>query len=336
MDFALDESQVLLQDSLRTLLEGACPTSLVREAADDRRVASSLDEHLASWVELAQGPAVDLCICFEQLGAFAAPGAFAPTTLLFTPLLEAAGHPLAERAFRGEVRGTVALADRSGRWAVHDDPLKCFVWEPTLADFVAVLHRYRGSNRLAVVERLSAPVTVTATLDLSREFGTLDASSLGEVDWSEVRDEALESVLRVATVATAADMIGTAKTILDKTIEYAAQRIQFDRPIGSFQAVKHKLADMALAYERAWSAVYYSAMCIDADDPLAARSVHVAKASAGSAATLCAKDGLQIHGGIGYTWENDLHLYVRRVYGSESMFGTTQMHEDEAGRDLLV
>ena len=112
-------------------------------------------------------------------------------------------------------------------------------------------------------------------------------------------------------------MVGTARRLFDMTLAYAKERYQFDVPIGSFQAIQHKLADMALDVERAWSAVYYAAMTIDADDADRHRAVHVAKAAAGEAAKRAAKDGIQIHGGIGYTWEHDLHLFIRRAYGSE-------------------
>ena len=110
--------------------------------------------------------------------------------------------------------------------------------------------------------------------------------------------------------------------------------MQFDVPIGSFQAIQHKLADMALDLERASSAVHYAAMTIDADDADRHRAVHVAKAAAGDAAKRCAKDGIQIHGGIGYTWEHDLHLFIRRAYASESCFGTSDWHHDRLA-DLL-
>ena len=102
------------------------------------------------------------------------------------------------------------------------------------------------------------------------------------------------------------------------TLQYAKDRHQFGVPIGSFQAVQHKLADMSLDVERAWSAVYFAAMTIDADDADRHRAVHVAKAAAGEAAKRAAKDGIQIHGGIGYTWEHDLHLFMRRAFALRS------------------
>ena len=104
-------------------------------------------------------------------------------------------------------------------------------------------------------------------------------------------------------------MVGTARRIFDMALAYAKEREQFDVPIGSFQAIQHKLADMSLALERATAAVHYAAMTVDADDPDRAKACHVAKAAAGEAARRILKDGIQIHGGIGYTWEHDLHLY---------------------------
>ena len=106
-------------------------------------------------------------------------------------------------------------------------------------------------------------------------------------------------------------------------------------PIGSFQAIQHKLADMSLDVERAWSAVYYAAMTVDAGDPDRHRAVHVAKAAAGEAAKRAAKDGIQIHGGIGYTWEHDLHLFMRRAFATEALLGTTGWHHDRLA-DLLI
>jgi alkylation response protein AidB-like acyl-CoA dehydrogenase len=146
--------------------------------------------------------------------------------------------------------------------------------------------------------------------------------------------DAVESFVQRATVALAAEMVGTARRIFEMTLQYAKERIQFDVPIGSFQAIQHKLADMALDLERATSAVQYAAMTVDAKDAERGRAVHVAKASAGAAAKRAAKDGIQIHGGIGYTWEHDLHLFIRRAYGSEFLLGSSEWHHDRLA-DLL-
>ena len=112
-------------------------------------------------------------------------------------------------------------------------------------------------------------------------------------------------------------------------------RKQFGQLIGSFQAIQHKLANMALALERGRSAVYYAAMAIDADDPDRHRAAHVAKAAACAAASTSVRDSAQVHGGIGYTWEHDLHLYLRRAVGGEHWLGTADWHHDRLA-DLLL
>ena len=135
-------------------------------------------------------------------------------------------------------------------------------------------------------------------------------------------------------MAIAAEMVGTARRLFDMALAYAKERKQFDTPIGAFQAIQHKLADLALAMERATAAVQYASMTIDAADPDRTRACHVAKAAAGEAARACLKDGIQIHGGIGYTWEHDLHLFIRRATASEYLLGPTSWHHDRLA-DLL-
>jgi len=129
-------------------------------------------------------------------------------------------------------------------------------------------------------------------------------------------------------------MVGTSRRIFGMALEYAKERKQFDVPIGSFQAIQHKLAEMSLALERSTAAVHYAAMTLDADHPDRTRACHVAKAAAGEATRRILKDGIQIHGGIGYTWEHDLHLYLRRATGDEYLFGQTGWHYDRIA-DLL-
>jgi alkylation response protein AidB-like acyl-CoA dehydrogenase len=159
------------------------------------------------------------------------------------------------------------------------------------------------------------------------------------------------------TTAHAAETVGVARRCFDMALAYAKERVQFGVPIGSFQAIQHKLADMSLLVERATAAVHYAAMTVDATEQGAqqvggadardlhalahspsvsdrARAAHVAKAAAGEAARRNLKDSMQIHGGIGYTWEHDLHLFLRRATASEYLFGTTGHHHDRIA-DLL-
>jgi alkylation response protein AidB-like acyl-CoA dehydrogenase len=147
-------------------------------------------------------------------------------------------------------------------------------------------------------------------------------------------DDDCSAWLDRAHLAIAAEMVGTARRLFDMALDYAKQRVQFDRPIGSFQAIQHKLAEMSLEVERATAAVQYASMTIDAGTADRTRACHVAKAAAGAAARRNLKDSIQIHGGIGYTWEHDLHLYLRRATASEYLLGTTGWHHDRIA-DLI-
>jgi alkylation response protein AidB-like acyl-CoA dehydrogenase len=305
MDFTLSDDQQLLRDTARGLLEKECPPSLVRAYQDDPSVADRLWEHLLEWTELGRGPLVDLCLFLEETGAVLAPGPFFAVSVLWTGLdLEHMGTV----AFINDLTMPYTLdADRLERVAV------------LVPEGAVVI----GSSRLTLRH--------VETIDWTRRL--FEVSGSGDFDPPKPVD--IEALRDRAYVALAAEMLGTARWLLQHTIDYAKERHQFDRPIGSFQAIQHKIADMALVYEQAWSAVYYAAMAIDARDPERHRAAHVAKILAGAAATRAAKDGIQIHGGIGYTWEHDLHLYIRRAYGSEHLFGTSDWHRDRLAELIL-
>ena len=309
----MNDEQVMLRDTARGLLAKHCPMSLVRAHIDDPAAADPLWEHLREWLVLGSGPLVNLCIFLEECGAVLAPGPFLPSVVAcsLTPLDDGAS-------------ASVALAGADGHWIVNDEPTKTFVLEADRVDILVAV----STAGVAIV----APTSVrqVGTVDWSRRIFEVDVPPGGTSTPADI-----DAWLERATVALAAELVGTARWLLHTTIEYAKQRVQFDVPIGSFQAIQHKLANMSLAVERAISATYYAAMAIDADDPDRHRAAHVAKAAAGRAATLCAKDGIQIHGGIGYTWEHDLHLYIRRAYGSEHLLGTSGWHHDRLAALLL-
>jgi alkylation response protein AidB-like acyl-CoA dehydrogenase len=329
MDFALTEEQVLLRDTARSLLANECPSSLVRAHIDDPSVADALWVHLRDFAALGNGPCTDLAIFCEELGYVAAPGVFFPTTALFAPLLDAMSHGLLDDVLAGSVTGTVAVAGPSGEWAVNDDTVKTFVAEADRVDWIAVI----GTGpEVRLVSRDAVTVRRVQTVDYSRRQFEVEVTGASETH--VLAPDAVTALLERAAVALAAEMVGTARRMFDMTLAYAKERYQFDVPIGSFQAIQHKLADVSLVVERARSAVQYAAMAIDADDPDRHRAVHTAKAAAGVAATQAAKEGVQIHGGIGFTWEHDLHLFLRRAYGSEYWMGTTAWHHDRLA-DLL-
>lgn len=334
MDFTLTAEQELLRDTARSLLANECPMDLVRAWADDPAAGEQLwCEHLRDWVALGDGDLVEHCLFLEEAGAALLPEPYFATSALFVPLLRAAAHELAEPAAAGELTGTVALAGVDGVWRPSADPLRTFVPAAERVDHVAVVFADRS---VAVLDRHRVSMREVETLDPTRRVFELDVpvdpSSVGTVP---VAPEALDHVLRRATVALAAELVGVSRWLVQTSVSYARERVQFDRPIGSFQAVQHKLVDMALDHERAAAAVAYAAMTIDAGDPDAVRATHVAKAAAGAAARHAARDGLQVHGGIGYTWEHDLHRYLRRAYAADALLGASAWHHDRLA-DLLM
>ena len=329
MDFALTEEQTLLRDTARALLTNECPPSLVRAHIDDPSVADGLWAHLRDFAALGDGPCTDLSIFCEELGHAVAPGVFFPTVAQFAPLLATIGHPLLDDVLAGSATGTVALAGASGDWVVNGDAVKTFVAEADRVDWIAVV----GTGpEVRLVPRDAVSARLVRTVDFSRRLFEVEVTGTGETH--VVDADAIDAVLARATVALAAEMVGTARHMADMSVAYAKERYQFGVPIGSFQAIQHKLADMSLAVERAQSAVQFAAMALDAGDPDRHRAVHTAKAAAGVAATRAAKDGVQLHGGVGFTWEHDLHLFIRRAYGSEYWMGTTAWHHDRIA-DLL-
>jgi hypothetical protein len=327
VDFALTPDQELLRETARNLLARECPTSMVRAHIDDPAAADALANHLGEFAALGTGPTVDLCVFAEETGYVAAPGPFFSTTALFVPLLAAIDAPQLDAALSGELTGTVAVAGADGVWVPNADRPKTFVPEADRVDLVACVD---AAPSVTLLEH--PPVRLVTTVDSTRrvfEVDTIAAPSL------PIDAAALAAVIERATVVLSAELVGTARRLFEMTLRYAKERHQFGVPIGSFQAIQHKLADMSLDVERAWSAVYYAAMALDASDDDHHRAVHVAKAAAGEAAKRAAKDGIQIHGGIGYTWEHDLHLFIRRAYASEALLGTTGWHHDRLA-DLLI
>ncbi len=312
MDFSLTDDQALLRETAAKLLDRECPASLVRAHIDDSSAYEPLWRHLAEFTALGAGPATDLYLFLEQTGYAAAPGPFLATAL-FSSLMGAARLDGAD----GETTGTVAFLD---------DPMNPFVLEADRVERIAIVG---SGSAVAVVDTrdVSDRLHLVGTVDFSRRTFRLDAEGLAP-EWSEVDGDAFAAWRDRANVAVAAEMVGTARRIFDMALAYAKERVQFDHPIGSFQAIQHKLADMSLALERATAPVQYAAMTCDAAAPDRRLACHSAKAAAGDAARRILKDGAQIHGGIGYTWEHDLHLYLRRATADEDLLGTTSWHLD--------
>ena len=332
MDFTLTEEQHLVRDTARTLLAKECPPSLLRAHIDHPAVADALWERERDFAGLADGPLTDLCLFTTETGYVAAPGRYFATTALFAPLLAALGDDRLDATLAGETSGTVAMAGFDGTWSPNAEPVKRFVPELDSVEWVAIVE---AGPTVRIVPAAGLHARLLGTADWSRRLFELDVREV-EGEQRLVAADAVDAVVARATVALAAEMVGTARRLFDMALEYAKHRVQFDHPIGAFQAIQHRLADLSLAVERADSAAQYAAMSIDADAPDRRRVVHVAKAAAGAAATRAAKDSIQIHGGIGYTWEHDLHLFIRRAYSSEAWLGTTGWHHDRLAELLFA
>jgi alkylation response protein AidB-like acyl-CoA dehydrogenase len=222
---------------------------------------------------------------------------------------------------------TSAARDGDG-WALTGT--KMFVVDGASADLVLVVARADDEVGLFAVEAGAAGMTRTPldALDLTRRLGRidLDATPAERVGPAGDATEFLQRTIDLAVVALAHEQVGGASACLDTAVAYAKIRVQFDRPIGSFQAIKHKCADLLVEVESARSAAY-SAAWAAAEDPA---ELPVAAALAGSycseAYTHAAKENIQIHGGIGYTWEHDAHLFLKRAKSSELLFGTPVRH----------
>jgi alkylation response protein AidB-like acyl-CoA dehydrogenase len=330
VDFSLTDEQEMLRDTARMLLTKECPPALVRAHMDDPSVADGLwQRHLREWVVLGDGPLIDHVLFLEEAGGVVLPGVYFATSALFLPLLRAIDHPLADAVADGKVTGTVSMAGTSGYWQVNDDPVHSFVLEADQVDHIAFV---LPGPSIGVVTAGSVSATEITTLDSARRVFTVGVPT--GIEATPIDPLALAGVIERATVALSAELVGVSRWLLDHTVAYARERVQFDKPIGSFQGLQWKLVAMAQDHERAVAAVAYAAMAIDADDDDRHRAAHVAKAAAGRAARHSAQDGMQVHGGIGYTWEHDLHLYLRRAFASDALLGSATWHQDRLA-DLL-
>ena len=364
LEFTAEQDE--LRDGVRGMLARECPISLVREVVEKGTSPDALWSQMVElgWPALTvpEGAgglgmgAVELAVVVEELGRVLAPGPYLPTVTEFAPVVAEAGSPEQRERFlggvaAGELTGTLALVEESGsvdvgRVAATATPdgagfvlhgMKQTVVEASSADEIAVIARRpdtRGDDGVGafVVARADLGVEPIEALDASRPLARVALDGV-RVDADRALGApgpgtavAVRRAVDVATTALAVETVGAAQAIFDITLAYAKQREQFGSPIGSFQAIKHKFADMLVALERARATSYFAALTIAEDDDRRALATSTAKAAAGDCAALLAKEGIQIHGGIGYTWEHDMHLYVRRVKSSSLLFGNAAQH----------
>jgi alkylation response protein AidB-like acyl-CoA dehydrogenase len=300
----------------------------------------AVPEHLGG----TGGGLADLCVVAEELGRALVPVPFLGSTVLAGQVLAACPEPdaaLAGRVVAGEVLGLAAVDDR-GRWDGAGPPIEVtdgrlsgrasHVVDGGLATLVIVAVRVDGGHDLFAVDPADAGVEMrpTRTLDLTRGLAVLELQDAPARRLTEGAAGAgvLDIALDRALVVLSAEMLGGAQACLDLTVEYAAARRQFGRTIGSFQAIKHRAADMLVQVEMSRSAVD-RAVTLPTDDP---RPLAVAAATAASwtaeAFPFVASETVHIHGGIGFTWEHDAHLYFRRARADAALLGNASFHRE--------
>ena len=311
------------------------------------------------------GSFLDMVVILEEMGRSLLPGPFFATALLGTPAIIAGGSDAQKNAIlpgvaAGETTLTLALAEKSGRYdaggvslaatAKGSDFLlsgeKFFVPDAHVADHIVVAARTGQGNiedgvTLFVVDAKAPGVTTTQlkTVDMTRrqchvafqDVAVSGAQVLGEVGkgWPVV-----QRVLDQAMAGLCAEMVGTGQQGLDMAVEYAKERVQFGKPIGSFQAVKHKCVDMMVQVENARSLTYYAAWTVDENVPEARQAVPMAKAYCSDMCKTVTSEAIQVHGGIGFTWEHDMHLFYRRGLASEAAFGSAPVHREVVAQEL--
>ncbi|MBV8388089.1 MAG: acyl-CoA/acyl-ACP dehydrogenase [Acidimicrobiia bacterium] len=355
MELEFSEDQQELRATVRAFLERECPMTLVRSVVEK---GASADELWTQMVELGW-PAltipeehgglglgfVELAVLAEELGRVIAPGPFVATVTQFVPAVRLAGTAEQQGRFlgavaAGELTGTLAIGGdvvatpTDGGWSLSGTVRH--VMDGDRADVLVVVASEGDSRRGFVVQGDDIRAEPQRSLDPTRRLATvtLEAVRVDEDRALAPDDNALDRALEEATAALALEIVGTCQSIFDVALAYSKERHQFGVPIGSFQTVKHKFADMLVALERARATSYFAAATIAEEDDRRALAVAMAKAAAGDAQRLIAQEGIQTMGGIGYTWEHDMHLYVKRAKASDALFGTSSEHRARVARIL--
>lgn len=374
LDFGFSEEQEMLRDAAKRFLADNCSTKFVRQmmAHDTAHDAAFWDKLVGlGWPGLIipenyggqGGSFLDLTVIAEEAGKAIIPGPFFAATMLGGPAImeggsEAQKKDLLPKIAAGKFIATVAIAEASGRFDAAGIEIKAakkgsgytitgekfFVPDAHVADAIIVATRTSGTGEngitLLCVPAKEKGVTVTQlkTVDMTRrmchvKFDNVAASEIiGAADggWPILR-----RTLDIATAGLSAEMVGTAQKALDIAVEYAKTRVQFGKPIGSFQAVKHKCVDMMVAVENARSLTYYACWTVDERVAEAASAVPMAKAYASDMAKNVTSEAIQVHGGIGFTWEHDMHLYHRRALAGEANLGNAPVHRETVAKSLL-
>jgi alkylation response protein AidB-like acyl-CoA dehydrogenase len=371
VDVIATEDQLMLRDMTRRFLEERSPIGALRRLADsgeriDRAawregaelgwIALFVPEAHGGIAEAAQG-VVDAAIVAEELGRVVFPGPFLSSSVLAFAVAQAgsadqqaevlpdiasgakiaswclAGKGASQGAEAGSVRVT-----RSGDGSVLDG-LAAYVEDAEVADLLLVtaVGDDGVSQFLLPADTVGITITPLETLDLGRRlaevrFAGVQAPAAALIGRAGEAAEQVERQLQVALALQCAETVGVIDRALEFTLEWVQQRYAFNRPIGSFQGLKHRLADHTAQLEGAKAVAAHAAKAVQANAPDAAIAVSVAKSHCGRFATEIIRDCVQMHGGIGVTWDHDIHFYLRRAVSNEQLWGTPAVHHERLCR----
>ena len=360
LEFTTEQEE--LRSSVRSFLEKECPVELVRAVVETGRAPEELWASMVAldWPALAipedHGGIglsfVEMAVLVEELGRAIAPGPLLATVTQFAPVVREVGTLEQRQRFlsqvaSGAITGTLALADHPSGWALDDVTMAAERAEGgwvlqgsklgVLADAgiaeVAVIARVGDGIGAFVVPAREAGLHVVRSLDASRPLSTAtfdrvlvpDDRALG-VPGGAASTLGVTRALQEATLALALETVGACDALFQMVLAYVKDRKQFGVPIGSFQAVKHKMTNMFLAIERARSLCYFAVAAIEEDEPVRASAVSMAKAASDDCQRLVCRDSFQSFGGIGFTWEHDSHLFIKRAETSGTLFGSSAQH----------
>ena len=363
MNFAFSEEQEELRKTVRSFLEQKSSEAEVRrlmetEEGYDQAVWKQMGEQMG-----LQGLAIpeeyggsgysyiELIVVLEEMGRRLLAAPYFSTVALAANTLLHCGDDAAKKEHlpgiaSGETIATLAFTEANGRWDEEGitmqasgsgdswtlDGEKMFVLDGHIADLILVAAKTGAGTSLFAVQGDASGLTRTplATMDQTRKQAKLTFSSTPAklIGTDGQGWQTLSTVLDLAAVALAAEQVGGAQFVLEMAVQYAKDRIQFGRPIGSFQAIKHKCADMLLEVESAKSAAYYAGWCAAEMNDELPSVASLAKAYCSEAYFHAAAENIQIHGGIGFTWEHPAHLYFKRAKSSELLFGDPTYHRE--------
>ena len=376
MDLGLDEQQEMLKNFARDFLDKECPEQLVRAMEDDEKGYSpELWQKMAQqgWMGLIipenyNGTGMNICelvVLLEEFGRALVPGPFISTVVLGgVPIMEAGTeeqkHQFLPKIASGEIIMTLALTEPSAKWTADGVQLeakkdgsdyvlngtKLFVQDAHVTDYMIVAARTGGSGEngitLFIVDSKSPGIKYEV-------LKTIAADKQCEVTFENVKVPAsnilgqegegwpiIEKTKKVATVAACAYLVGLSQMDFDVTLNYAKERVQFGRPIGSFQAIQHKLADAVIDVDGSRFITYKAAWSLQEGEPDADLMISMAKAWTSDASRRVVAHGQQIHGGIGFTKEYKIQLYFRRQKWMELMWGDADYHRELVAQKLEV